>query len=107
MCEVFAWELPNVIMDEDTDVNIYPKEVKGLADSSDPLNLVYSSETDTGLVPSNGNFFAGTCVAISNRTSGKPNDVPYWYVELDKEAFINEVNVFNRWDCCSDRLVPY
>ena len=49
----------------------------------------------------NGNVYAGSCTHTDD--SGK--DVrPYWFVDLEDECSVDEVVVYNRKDCCSERL---
>ena len=40
-----------------------------------------------------------------NQTQREPN--PWWQVDLGQQADIQEVNIFNRTSCCSDRLSDF
>ena len=40
-----------------------------------------------------------------NQTQRQPN--PWWQVDLGQQADIQEVNIFNRTSCCSDRLSDF
>jgi hypothetical protein len=37
-------------------------------------------------------------------TMTKKEEDPYWYIDLEKEAAISKVTVWNRGDCCGERL---
>ncbi len=49
----------------------------------------------------NGNFFSGSVTHTNLETN------PWWQVDLGAPATINSVLVWNRTDCCADRLVDY
>ena len=48
-----------------------------------------------------GNFFGGS----TTHTSSERN--PWWMVDLGQEYPIDKINIFNRTDCCKDRLSNY
>jgi len=48
-----------------------------------------------------GNFFSGS----TTHTSGGLES--WWQVDLGGQAVISNVNIFNRTDCCSERLVDF
>ena len=47
-----------------------------------------------------GEFSHGSC------THTKEDDSPWWRVDLGKTMNIQSVEIFNRADCCGDRLLP-
>ncbi|XP_035657358.1 deleted in malignant brain tumors 1 protein-like [Branchiostoma floridae] len=49
----------------------------------------------------NGNYSENTCT----QTKWEAN--PAWWVDLGQSYVINSVVIFNRLDCCSDRLNPF
>ncbi|CAH1276936.1 LPA, partial [Branchiostoma lanceolatum] len=49
----------------------------------------------------NTNYFANSCQHNSHE------DNPSWWVDLGKSFTINRVVIFNRQDCCSDRINPF
>ncbi len=49
----------------------------------------------------NGNFFAGSVT----HTNADPN--AWWQVDLSTSATVNSVVIWNRTDCCADRLNDY
>jgi hypothetical protein len=60
--------------------------------------------SDAGLAVdgnTNGNFYSGS-VAHTNYESN-----PWWQVDLGASATVQSVVIFNRTDCCSERLADY
>ncbi|XP_071954526.1 sushi, von Willebrand factor type A, EGF and pentraxin domain-containing protein 1-like [Antedon mediterranea] len=47
----------------------------------------------------NGNYFAHSC---SHTLHGRKN--PWWYVDLGSSTTISKIVIYNRDDCCGDRL---
>jgi hypothetical protein len=56
-----------------------------------------------------GNFWDGSVTHTSNGyTYGQPGwPGQFWYVDLGAERVVNAVNIYNRTDCCSERLSHY
>jgi hypothetical protein len=48
----------------------------------------------------NGDYWAGS-VSHTN------NEFAWWQVDLGQAYSIDQINIFNRTDCCGDRLVPF
>jgi len=45
-----------------------------------------------------GSFKKGSCTATMKSTN------PWWYVDLGKKASVKKVRIYNRSDCCGDRI---
>ncbi|KAI8503301.1 hypothetical protein Bbelb_191220 [Branchiostoma belcheri] len=51
----------------------------------------------------NGQFNGGSCT----HTWGSGSYNPTWWVDLGQTYQVNRVVIYNRWDCCRDRLNPF
>ncbi|XP_035657357.1 deleted in malignant brain tumors 1 protein-like [Branchiostoma floridae] len=51
----------------------------------------------------NGDWWGNSCTC----TRTEDEDNPAWWVDLGQSYVINSVVIFNRLDCCSDRLNPF
>ncbi|XP_066271084.1 uncharacterized protein [Branchiostoma lanceolatum] len=49
----------------------------------------------------NGRFNAGSCTHTAREAN------PAWWVDLGQTYIVNRVVIYNRWDCCKDRLNPF
>ena len=74
-----------------------------------PLGIATQSTTDFGGFPerandgnTDGDFGAGS---TSHTMGGDP--APFWQVDLDKEYPISRIVVWNRTDCCGQRLTNF
>jgi hypothetical protein len=56
-----------------------------------------------------GNFWDGSVSHSEYGFTGAVPEAPgqWWYVGLDAERVVTAVNIFNRTDCCSERLSHY
>ncbi len=96
--------------------NLSLAEVQVFGTSTAPTNLAqgrtatqsstlpgYPSDAASAAVDGNpnGNFFGGSVT----HTNADPN--AWWEVDLGASAAVSSVVVFNRTDCCSDRLSDY
>ncbi|CAH1264689.1 TMEM2 [Branchiostoma lanceolatum] len=50
-----------------------------------------------------GTFTDGSCT----HTTSPAEDDPWWYVDLEEAFEIDRVVIFNRQDCCSNRINPF
>ncbi|XP_035665405.1 uncharacterized protein LOC118408655 [Branchiostoma floridae] len=43
----------------------------------------------------------------SSCTATKPENDPWWYVDLGRDVYVHHVAIVNRRDCCSERITPF
>jgi hypothetical protein len=74
--------------------------------SSDPFGAPASRANDGN---TDGNFWDGSVSHTDFGLVTSEADWPgqYWYVDLGSERTVDAVNLFNRTDCCSERLSHY
>ncbi|KAI8485744.1 hypothetical protein Bbelb_365780 [Branchiostoma belcheri] len=53
------------------------------------------------------NFFSGTCAHTTDTAGSLGETDPSWWVDLGQSYMITRVVIFNRRDCCSERLNPF
>ena len=68
---------------------------KPATQSSDHLVAIASHAVDGNI---NGNYFSGSVTHTTESTN------PWWYVDLRAFYTIHEIKVYNRIDCCRERL---
>lgn len=57
----------------------------------------------------NGDYYGGG--SVTHTYYGDPDPAPdlfeWWEVKLDRQYPIDQIKIFNRTDCCSERLIPF
>jgi hypothetical protein len=74
---------------------------KGATQSSNLAGAATAGASSAVDNNTNGNFFAGSVTHTAEQAN------PWWQVDLGASSSINTVTIYNRTDCCSDRLMNY
>jgi len=71
-------------------------QLKKPTGQSSTMNSGYAKRAVDG--NTDGKWAGNSCTQTNVETN------PYWYVDLEKPASVSKVQVFNRADCCGDRI---